>query len=65
MEDDPVGIAEVEPVGAVGGYFPNLPPTPAPLGAWASVPDRSMTKGGYQSRMRGSMAPYATRPGVR
>jgi hypothetical protein len=39
-ESGELPIAEHEPVSAVAGYFPGLPPVPAPFGVSARVPSR-------------------------
>ena len=38
-----------DPVGAVGGYFPGLPPVPPALGLGAEVPDRRL-KGNWRPK---------------
>jgi len=35
----------------VAGHFPDLPPTPKPMGKGAAVPDRTVRMGGYAGHL--------------
>lgn len=39
---------------AVAGHFPNLPPTPAPVGLGAALPIRELVGVGYVDRRNGA-----------